>query len=194
MSPVKYLLYDVSYHNVLNVLPWVINHSEQVFEKKDLAGASCWPSKAGGEGARGGAGSGLRPGSPVLSSVATFQGWPLSRQGKLPQTWPSAEGMIIQAPSPSSLDSESRASSGSSHASYKIHSKLKAYLNAAYSAFSNQGPGNAGAPETLGKQRTPTLTPCGSGAAVPHPVRREAQQPLLPPASGHWGQGCCREA
>ena len=114
--------------------------------------------------------------------------------GELPPTWPSAEGTIIQAPSPSSLDSESRASSGSSHASYKIHSNLKAYLNAAYSAFSNQGPGNAGPPETLGKQRTPTLTPCGSGAAVPHPVRGEAQQPLLPPASGHWGQGCCREA
>lgn len=109
--------------------------------------------------------------------------------GELPQTWPNAEGMIIQAPSPSSLDSESRARSGSSHASYKIHSKLKACLNAAYSAFSNHGPGNAGAPETLGKQRTPTLTPCGSGAAVPHPVQGEAQQPLLPPPLGTGARG-----
>ena len=37
----------------------------------------------------------------------------------------------------------------------------------AYSVCSSQGPGNTGAPETLGKQRTPTLTPCGSGVAVP---------------------------
>ena len=97
--------------------------------------------------------------------------------------------MITQAPSPPSRDCESRASSCNSHASYKIHSKPKAHLNAAYSAFSNQGPGNAGAPETLGKQRTPTLTPCGSGAAVPHPVRGEAQQPLLPPPPGTGARG-----